>query len=75
MEKTTWFKSKKKKEEMGSFKNIKRGGKSSQTKSNGGNQTDGRGGEDRIKSVIYVQHTRGRNLAKALRGKKRQWTR
>ena len=67
MEKTTWFKSKKKKEEMGSFKNIKRGGKLSLTKPNDGNQAEGVGGKDRIKSVIYVQHTRGSNLAKALR--------
>ena len=62
MEKTTWFKSKKKKEEMGSFKNFKRGGKS-----NGGKQTEGVGGNDRIKSVIYVQHTTGSSLDKTLR--------
>ena len=48
-----------KREEMGSFKkNFKRGGKS-----NGGKQPEGMGGDNRIKSVIYVQHTRGSSLA------------
>ena len=39
--------------------------KSDQTKWREPNR--GVGGKDRIKSVIYVQHTRGSNLAKALR--------
>ena len=52
-------------EVMGSFKkDFKKGGKSTK---NGGNQPGGMGGDNFINSVIYVQHTRGSSLAKALR--------
>ena len=50
MEKTTWFKSKKKKEEMGSFKNIK-GGEGSQVRPNQMEGTKQRGGRERQNQI------------------------
>ena len=63
LEKTSWFKNKKKKEDLGKFKKEFKKGEGFQK----GEHSEGRGGENNIKSVIYVQHTIERKLARKMR--------